>query len=86
MLHSDGKAACSLPKQVFQVNFRSEAAPTISNGIKPRRSPGLIFSAPSLNDVMASAHSYGFSFVGFGREPRGKFSMDEFRISRAGAR
>jgi hypothetical protein len=43
-------------------------------------------NAPSLNDVMASAHSYGFSFVGFGQEPRGKFSMAEFSIEPASGR
>ena len=37
-------------------------------------------TAPVLNDVLGNAHSYGFSFVGFGQEPRGKLSMDEFEI------
>jgi len=35
---------------------------------------------PALDDLLASAVSYGFSLVGFGQEPRGKFSMDEFEI------
>ncbi|MHB0939915.1 MAG: hypothetical protein ACYDCO_08150 [Armatimonadota bacterium] len=39
---------------------------------------------PALNDLLAHAVSYGFSLVGFGQEPRGKFSMDEFEIRFAG--
>ena len=35
---------------------------------------------PALSDLLTQAHSYGFSFVGFGQEPRGKFCMDEFAI------
>jgi hypothetical protein len=35
---------------------------------------------PSLDFVLTHAHSYGISLVGFGQEPRGKFSMDEFEI------
>lgn len=35
---------------------------------------------PSLDNLLASADSYGFSLIGFGQEPRGKFSMDEFEI------
>ncbi len=38
-----------------------------------------------LDEVLASAESYGFSFVGFGQEPRGRFSIDEFEIKTAGA-
>ena len=38
----------------------------------------------ALNSVLADVHSYGFSFVGFGQEPRGRFSMDEFEIRLAG--
>jgi len=38
---------------------------------------------PALNNTLASAISYGFSFVGFGQEPRGRFSMDEFVIELA---
>ncbi|MBM4086077.1 MAG: hypothetical protein FJ272_14930 [Planctomycetes bacterium] len=38
----------------------------------------------ALNDVLADVRSYGISLVGFGQEPRGKFSMDEFEIRRAG--
>lgn len=36
-----------------------------------------------LDKVLASAESYGFSFVGFGQEPRGRFSIDEFQIKPA---
>ena len=39
---------------------------------------------PALNDLLAQARSYGFSLVGFGQEPRGKFSMDEFEMRLAG--
>jgi hypothetical protein len=39
---------------------------------------------PSLESVLSNASSYGFSLVGFGQEPRGKFSMDEFEIRLAG--
>jgi hypothetical protein len=39
---------------------------------------------PALDALLAQAHSYGFSLVGFGQEPRGKFSMDEFEIWLAG--
>jgi hypothetical protein len=39
---------------------------------------------PALDALLAQAHSYGFSLVGFGQEPRGKFSMDEFEIRLAG--
>ncbi len=35
----------------------------------------------SLDEVLANAHSYGFSFVGFKQEPRGRLSMDEFKIT-----
>ena len=38
----------------------------------------------SLDDVLKECHSYGFSFVGFGQEPRGRFSMDELEITLAG--
>jgi hypothetical protein len=34
----------------------------------------------SLDDVLANATSYGFSFVGFGQEPRGKLSLSKFEI------
>lgn len=37
-------------------------------------------SPQSLDDVLGRAVSYGFSFVGFGQEPRGKFAMDELEI------
>ena len=33
-----------------------------------------------LNEVLRNCESYGFSFVGFEEEVRGKFSMDEFEI------
>ena len=33
-----------------------------------------------LAGVLARTVSYGFSLVGFGQEPRGRFSMDEFEI------
>ena len=36
---------------------------------------------PSLDDVLSNATSYGFSFVGFGQEPRGKFSLGGFEIT-----
>ena len=39
---------------------------------------------PALSDLLSDAHSYGFSLVGFGQEPRGKFSMDELEIRLAG--
>ena len=39
---------------------------------------------PALDGLLTQAHSYGFSLVGFGQEPRGKFSMDEFEIRLAG--
>lgn len=35
---------------------------------------------PALDTVLANVVSYGISLVGFGQEPRGKFSMDEFAI------
>lgn len=35
---------------------------------------------PSLDFVLAHAQSYGFSLVGFGQEPRGRFALDEFEI------
>jgi len=35
---------------------------------------------PSFDTVLANVVSYGISLVGFGQEPRGKFSMDEFAI------
>jgi hypothetical protein len=35
---------------------------------------------PALDSVLGHAVSYGFSLVGFGQEPRGKFSMDEFEL------
>lgn len=35
---------------------------------------------PALDGLLAQAHSYGISLVGFGQEPRGKFCMDEFEI------
>jgi hypothetical protein len=38
----------------------------------------------ALTDVLAEVHSYGFSFVGFGQEPRGRFCMDQFEIRLAG--
>jgi hypothetical protein len=34
-----------------------------------------------LDDVLSSATSYGFSFVGFGQEPRGKLSLGRFEIT-----
>ena len=34
----------------------------------------------SLDEVLRNAYSYGFSFVGFSREVRGRLSMDEFEI------
>ena len=38
-----------------------------------------------LDHVLSNTHSYGFSLVGFGQEPRGRFSMDEFQLDmRAG--
>ena len=37
-----------------------------------------------LDEVLRSVHSYGFSFVRFGQEPRGRISMDEFEIKVAG--
>jgi hypothetical protein len=37
-------------------------------------------SAPSLDEVLRNAHSYGFSFVGFSSEVSGKLSMDEFAL------
>jgi hypothetical protein len=40
----------------------------------------------ALKDVLADARSYGISLVGFGQEPRGKFSMDEFEIRLASER
>jgi len=39
---------------------------------------------PALDGLLASARSYGISLAGFGQEPRGKFSMDEFEIRLAG--
>ena len=39
--------------------------------------------ALSLNELLGECISYGFSFVGFGREPHGKFSMDEFELTLA---
>ncbi|MDP6353666.1 MAG: hypothetical protein QF473_01090 [Planctomycetota bacterium] len=39
---------------------------------------------PALNDLLADARSYGISLAGFGQEPRGRFSMDEFEIRLAG--
>jgi len=41
-------------------------------------------NTPALDDLLANARSYGFSLVGFGQEPRGKFCMDEFEIRFAG--
>lgn len=39
----------------------------------------------SLEEVLSDTHSFGISLVGFGQEPRGKLSMDEFRLDiRAG--
>ena len=38
-----------------------------------------------LDDLLARAQSWGISLAGFGQEPRGKFSMDEFRIKLVGA-
>lgn len=38
-------------------------------------------SAKSLNDTLSHVQSYGFSFVGFQQEPKGKFSIDEFNIN-----
>ncbi len=38
----------------------------------------------TIGEALANVHSYGFSLVGFGQEPRGKFSMDEFTIRLAG--
>ena len=35
---------------------------------------------PPLNDVLSVVTSYGFSFVGFGQEPRGKLSLGRFEI------
>jgi hypothetical protein len=40
-------------------------------------------SPPPLDDVLSNATSYGFSFVGFGQEPRGKFSLGRFEITLA---
>ena len=37
----------------------------------------------SLDRLLSSSISYGFSFVGFGQETRGKFSMDELEIKLA---
>ncbi len=34
-----------------------------------------------LDTLLREAISYGFSFVGFGQEPRGRLSMDELEIS-----
>ena len=36
-----------------------------------------------LDTLLGTAISYGFSFVGFGQEPRGRLSMDELEISLA---
>ncbi len=36
-----------------------------------------------LSEVIASTESFGFSLVGFKQEPRGKLSMDDFRIELA---
>ena len=36
-----------------------------------------------LDTLLGGAISYGFSFVGFGQEPRGRLSMDELEISLA---
>ncbi len=36
-----------------------------------------------LDTLLRDAISYGFSFVGFGQEPRGRVSMDELEISLA---
>jgi hypothetical protein len=35
---------------------------------------------PRLGDLLTRTVSYGFSLVGFGQEPRGRFCMDEFEI------
>lgn len=40
---------------------------------------------PALNDLLANGGSYGISLVGFGQEPRGKFSMAELEIRLATA-
>ena len=34
----------------------------------------------TLDTILKSCISYGFSFIGFGQEVRGKLSMDEFQI------
>jgi len=34
----------------------------------------------SLAEILGNAHSYGFSFVGFSSEVRGRFSMSQFAI------
>jgi hypothetical protein len=39
---------------------------------------------PSLESLLSSCRSYGFSFVGFGAEPTGKLALDEFQIQYAG--
>jgi hypothetical protein len=38
------------------------------------------FTAASLDQVLSSTTSYGFSFVGFATEPTGKLSMSSFQI------
>ena len=35
---------------------------------------------PPLDDILSQCDGYGFSFVGFGQEPRGRLSMDELEI------
>jgi len=39
------------------------------------------FPITPLDDVLSNATSYGFSFVGFGQEPRGKLSLGRFEIT-----
>jgi hypothetical protein len=39
---------------------------------------------PALDGLLSNAQSYGISFVGFGQEPRGRFSMAELEIRLAG--
>ena len=41
---------------------------------------GLAKSHTPIKDVLRNCESYGFSFVGFEEEVRGKFSIDEFEI------
>jgi len=40
----------------------------------------------TVEETLAHAISYGFSLVGFGQEPRGKFSMDDFEMRLADER